>query len=318
MLLSKYNKFIFSIFSENKNYLIITVYALKFRTNYVAYLQIQYTRTDSTGRYLPAFSTKTRLQVIDCSDWDIIFSDGKIIFKEDSIKVEFSSGLVMVYLTFTWDKNAQSPLTLLGKDLTDNESVTWSSFDFQSFVKGNFISPLTSTEFNNASGNIDLIKTGNLPFRVPVSGFLWSRLHHKDINLSYSFVFNKTKKSDSRLLFLLDNKLVEFTDVDYQLKKDKLCKRLSIRYPDNIVLNAENSDYKVSVNVYDHLETSFIESFNHIDFMGKLFAGMFMYYSGFPKELYLLAKADVTINSRINQHQFSGISLVSSYISFTR
>lgn len=80
MVLSGYNKFIFSIFSEYKDYLILTVFALKIGKGYLSFLQIQYTKTDSTGKPMPSFMLNTRLKVIDHTEWDIIFSKGNIIF----------------------------------------------------------------------------------------------------------------------------------------------------------------------------------------------------------------------------------------------
>ncbi len=86
MILSGYNKFIFSIFSENKDYLILTIFALKIGRRYLSFLQIRYTKTDTSGKPTPSFVFNTRLKVIDNSLRDIIFSKGKIIFKDDTSK----------------------------------------------------------------------------------------------------------------------------------------------------------------------------------------------------------------------------------------
>ena len=99
------------------------------------------------------------MKFIDSTDWDITFNKGRIIFKEDAVKIEFSFDLVMLYLNYTWDKQTSNPLNVLGKVKADDNPVVWNSFNYESIVKGNFVTPNISSEFVNASGNIDLVKS---------------------------------------------------------------------------------------------------------------------------------------------------------------
>ena len=154
---------------------------------------------------------------------DIIFSKGKIIFKDDTVKIEFATELVMIYLNYTWDQSGTSPLEVFARENKENDLLTWNSYDFKSFVKGNLITPNTSAEFINATGNIDLVKSKKIPSGV--KGLLWSRLHNKDIDLAYSFIFNKEKKNDSKMYLLHEKNLLEFSDIDYHAGKDKISPR---------------------------------------------------------------------------------------------
>jgi hypothetical protein len=318
MILSKYNKFLFSVFSESNNFLIISVYALRLGKKFISFLQVQYSKTNPSGKFLPLFVYNTRLKVIDNSDRDIIFSQGRIIFKDDSVKVEFSSELVMIYLNFTWDQNKTSPITELGKEAFGNDAFTWNSFDFRGSVKGNFITALTSLEFNEAAGNIDLIKTKRFPFEVPVHSLLWSRLQDKEVNLAYSFIFNRVRKSDSKLLILHSKKLVEFSDIEYHVIKEKVSQNSSVKYPESIHLTAKNNEYQVSIDVHDHTEINVIQLFNDIDFIGKLFTFLFRSVSGNPKQLSLLAQADVIIYNKLTRTEFNGVMSISDYVSFSK
>jgi hypothetical protein len=313
MILSGYNKFIFSIFSENKDYLILTVFALKVGKSYLSFLQIQYTKTDSSGKPMPSFVYNTRLKVIDNSERDIIFSKGKIIFKDDAVKVEFASELVMLYLNYTWDQAETSPLKVLGKD---NVSLAWNSFDFRSFVKGNLITPNTSAEFINAAGNIDLVKSKKIPSGV--KGLLWSRLHNNDIDLAYSFIFNKEKKTDSKMFLLHEKKLFVFSDIDYHASKEKKSPRLSVKYPNSIQLSAKNETHHVSININNQSEASISELVNNFDFIGKLFNNFFKRISGNHNALRLQAQADVIITNNLTRTEFNGITSISEYVSFVK
>jgi hypothetical protein len=316
MILSGYNKFIFSIFSESKDYLILTVFALKVGKSYLSFLQIQYTKIDSSGKPMPSFVFNTRLKVIDNSERDIIFSKGKIIFKDNAVKVEFASDLIMIYLNYTWDQAGTSPLKVLAIENKENSFLTWNSFDFRSFVKGNLITPNTSAEFINATGNIDLVRSKKIPSGV--KGLLWSRLHNKDIDLAYSFIFNKEKKIDSKMFLLHEKKLFEFTDLNYHASKEKISPRLSVKYPDNIQLSAKNESYQVSINIHNQSEAGISELVNNFDFTGKLFNGFLRRLTGNPNGLRLLATADVTITNNLTRTEFNGITSISEFVSFVK
>ena len=316
MLLSGYNRFIFSIFSESKDYMILTVYALKFGKSYISFLQINYARTDSSGTYLPSFQFTTRLKFIDSTDWDITFNKGRIIFKEDAVKIEFSFDLVMLYLNYTWDKQTSNPLNVLAKVTADDNPVVWNSFNYESIVKGNFVTPNISSEFVNASGNIDLVKSKRLS--IGANYLIWSRLHDREIDLAYSFIINKTQKSDSRLILQHNNKLIQFSDIEYQVTKEKVSRVSSVKYPDNIILTASNKEYQISVNIHDHSEVIINEMLNNIDFAGKLFSLFFRRFSGNPKGLKLRAKADIIISSHLTKTEYKGIASISDYVCFSK
>jgi hypothetical protein len=317
MILSGYNKFLFSIISEKNDYLILTVYVLKLGKRYISFLQIHYSKIDSSGKYLPSFVYRTRLSIIDSSDRDIVFSKGRIIFKEDSVKVEFSSDLVMLYLNYSWNQNVTGPLTVLGKEVTGKDVLTWNSFDFRSFVKGSMITPNNSVDFTDVPGNIDLVKTSRLRFKIPVSRLIWSRLHHQDIDLSYSSVFDRSKKSDSKLFLSIDKKVIEFSDVNYSGCNDKVSSRSSVKYPNNILLTAKNDNYQVSVSIYDHSEVNVNEMVNNIDLTGKLLTSLYTRIYGNPKELRLQAKADIILSNNNTRTEIHNISSIGEYITFS-
>ena len=296
--------------------MILTVFALKIGKGYLSFLQIQYTKTDSSGKPMPSFVFNTRLKVIDNSERDLIFSKGKIIFKDDAVKVEFASDLVMIYLHYNWDQAGTSPLKVLAKENNENNYLTWNSYDFRSFVKGNLITPNTSAEFINAAGNIDLVKSKKIPSGV--KGLLWSRLYNKDISLAYSFIFNKKKKTDSKMFLLHEKNIVEFSDIDYHASKEKTSPKLSVKYPDNIQLNAKNEYYQVSVTIHNQSEADTCELVNNFDFIGKLFNGFLRRLTGNPNGLRLLATADVTITNNLVRTEFNGITSISEYVSFVK
>jgi hypothetical protein len=313
MILSGYNKFIFSIFSVNKEYLVLSVYVVKVGGNFISFLKIHYTKTNPSGKLLPSYVLNTKLNVIDCSDWDIIFSMGKIIFKEDEVKIEFSSNLVMIYLNYTWESKGITPKSELGKDLTGNDIVNWNSFDFRSYVKGHFITPYSTTEFINASGNIDLVKAKKFP--AMLKGLLWSRLHNEDIDLAYSVILNADREPYNKLYLLHNKNIIEFSDIDYRVDREKVSSQISVRYPDNIRLNAKNGNYKVSVSIHDNFEVNDKEMID-ISFLDRIRENWLWRSIGNPKGLRLLAIADIIIDNNLGRTEYSGLTSVSEYVSF--
>jgi len=316
MILSGYNKFIFSIFAENHDSLIIKVFALKIGKGYLSFLQIQYTKVDSSGKPMPSFIFNTRIKVIDSSSRDIIFSKGKIIIKDDSVKIEFATELIMIYLNYSLFRAETSPLKVLSADNKEKDSLTWKSYNFRSLVKGNLITPNTSAEFINAAGNIDLLRSKRIP--SDVKGLLWSRLQNKDIDLAFSFIFNKDRKNDSRMFLRYEKNLLEFSEIEYSAGKDRISPRLFIKYPDSVRLLATNESHRISINIYDQAEAGTGELVNSFDLIGKLFNGFLRRLTGNPNGLRLLAFADVTINNNLTSTEFKGITSISEYVSFIK
>ncbi len=316
MILSGYNKFIFSIFTEKNDYLVLTVYVLKFRKRFISFLQIHYSKTDLSGKYLPSFIFRTRLKVIDSSDRDIIFSKGRIIFKDDSVKVEFSSDMVMIYLNYSWDQTESGPLSVLSKEVSGKEVITWNSYNFKSRIKGSLITPNNSADFTNITGNIDLVKTARLRFIKPVRSLMWSRMHNKDIELSYTSVSDRTNKSDTKLTLSYNQKVIEFSNVECQSSNEKKSRRSLIKYPSNLLLTAKDDHYNISVSIHDHTEVNINELINDIDFKGRLFKSYYTRFHGKPKEIRLSAKADIVINDNFTSTEIRNINSISEYVAF--
>ena len=222
----------------------------------------------------------------------------------------------MIYLNYTWDLSGTSPLKVLARENKENDFLTWNSYDFKSFVKGNLITPNTSAEFINASGNIDLVKSNRIPSGV--KGLLWSRLQNKDIDLAYSFIFNKERKNDSKMYLLHEKNFLEFSDIDYRASKDKISPRLSIKYPDSIQLCAKNDSHQVSIIIHNQSEAVISELVNNFDFIGRLFNRFLRRLTGNPNGLRLQAIADVTIINNLTRTEFKGITSISEYVSFVK
>jgi hypothetical protein len=313
MILSKYNKFIFSIFSDNREYLILSLYIVKKRERFIAFLKIHYTKAYASGKFMPSYVCTTRLTVIDCTDWDILFSTGKIIFKEDQVKIEFSSNIAMIYLNYTWEKHEITPRSELGKDISGNETVRWNSFDFSSTVNGHFITPYSTTEFKNAIGNIDLFKANKFP--VTLTGLFWSRMHHENYDLSYYFIFNSAIKSYSKLLLSHGRRLVEFLDLDFIMNNEKTSSRIPVNYPENVHLSARNDSYEVVINIYDSFEVNDREMAD-TGFLERIFDDISWRRIGNPRGLRLLSKADIIINNDHARTEISGITSIGEYIIF--
>jgi hypothetical protein len=315
MILSGYNKFIFSIFSGNKEYLVLSVYVVRVGGKYISFLKIHYTKTNPSGKLLPSYVFNTRLSIVDNSDWDIVFSIGKIIFKEDEVKIEFSSNLVMIYLNYIWEPKGINPKDELGKDIAEFDIIQWNSFDFRSYVKGHFITPYSTTEFKNAIGNIDLVKARKFP--TMLKGLLWSRLHIEDLDLAFSFIFNTDNKPESKLYLLHNKNISEFSNLIYNVSKEKVSSQISVRYPDDIQLIAKNDSYEVTVNIHDSVEVDDREMVD-TGFLGRISDNLSWRSIGNPKGLRLLAKADIVIHKNLVRTEFKGITSISEYVSFIK
>jgi hypothetical protein len=70
--------------------------------------------------------------------------------------------------------------------------------------------------------------------------------------------------------------------------------------------------------MHDHSEVIINEMVNNVDFFGKIFSLLINRLSGNPKELKMMAKADVVINNKMARTEYSGIASVNNYVSYAR
>ena len=312
MILSRYNKLIFSVFSENNEYLILTLYIDKAGSNYDLFLQVQCSKTDPSGNKLPAFVFNNRLKSVDITSRVISFSRGKIIFMNDGVKIDFAGEMVMLYLNYSWNPDDYNAINVLEKEDRGNPEIVWNSFNFRSTVKGNFVSPNTNAKFKNAVGNIDLLKSEKFPLKV--NGVLWSRLHSQDLEMAYSLVFNGSVNLLSKLSIFYYNNLVEFSNVDCRITRDEGNSRSDKKFPYLILVSAKNENFQVSVRLYDHEEIAESEIVSEVNFLGNLANRVSGLITRYPKTMKLRSSADLSIVNNMNHDEFSAISAICEYL----
>jgi hypothetical protein len=316
MFLSRYNKFIFSVFSETNDCLILTIYLNRTGKTFDAFLHALCSKINSAGNHLTSFVFKTELEVIDITSRVITFSKGKMIFMDDSIKADFNSDMVMFYLNYTWCHGTEKPFKFLIKETNEITDPAWDSYNFKCVVKGNFISPNISSEFKVATGSLDLLRSEVIPEKV--HGLLWTRLHNKDLDLAYSLVFNGSTRLHSKLSILYGNKQEEFTDVEYKINKEIKSPRSGLKYPGNVNLIARNDNCQISVNLRDQKEIVASILSAESNFFGKLAKTISGMSSRIPRALKLQAIVDVTIHDNSSHNEFKGINSISEYINVAK
>ena len=312
MILSRYNKLIFSVFSENNEYLILTLYLDRTGSNYDLFLQVQCSKTDPSGNNLPAFVFNTKLKGGSITSRVISFSRGKIIFMNDGVKIDFAGEMVMLYLNYSWSPDDKNAIDVLEKEGRESQEFVWSSFNFRSTVKGNFVSPNTNAKFKNAIGNIDLLKSEKFPLKV--NGFLWSRLHSQDLDMAYSLVFNGSVNLHSKLSIFYYNNLVEFSNVDCIISRDEGNSRADKKFPYIVLVSAKSENYQVSLKLYDHEVIVESEIVSEVNFLGSLANRVSGLITRYPKTMKLRSSADLSIVNNLNHDEFNGIWAICEYL----
>lgn len=309
-----YNKLIFSVFSESKDYLIFIVYALKLGRIFLSFLQINYTKTDISGKFLPSYKYTSRLKLIDCSEWDIVFSRGRIFFKDKAVKLEFASDTVMIYLNFSCINSNSDLLNSFSNSGITNGPFTIKSCNYENLVKGCLVTPNNKVEFNNASGNIDMIFSNEAKPRF--KSLLWCRLHSKELDIAYTVIHNGAEKSKTSLNLFHNNKLVRFSEVDLHSDKERFSYRTKIKYPGDLLLKARNDDYQMILNIREQTEVTVSEKVDNLNIFDRMIIRLFRVLTGNQKEINLISGADVSINNHSEQMDYKNVTSITEYVTF--
>jgi hypothetical protein len=318
MKLFEFKKYFFDIFSEEANYLFFFISILKIGKTYNSYIQIQYARPDSSGKYSLNYSLKAKLKLIDSQLNQITFFEGVINFEEESIIIYIATPSYKIDLNYTTahlESNIINPLFI---KTSENTSLSWIPVQIKALVNGSISTTENVLNYNNASGYIDLVKTSILPFNLHIQKLLWGRLHHEKVDMTYSLIIDENNKSESLLILHFKSMNIEFRNIEYQVLNEKINPDLNITYPDKIILTAKNETYCITLEIIDHKEVIINEFMDPGDQYNKAFFWIMRRMTKNPKGIKFLAKANIFLEESLNKSVFHNLSLIDEFVYFCK
>jgi hypothetical protein len=316
MKLFEFKKYFFDILSEEKDYLIFFISILRIGKRYNTFIQIHYRGTDYQGNYRPLQSLKARLKIVDYQLNHIRFEEGEIEFGIGSIRINFTLDSFIIDLKFTSPYTATITYNQFVIRSSGNASLSWIPVQLKASVNGTISMAGNQLNYNNASGYIDEVKTSILPLTLKIRKLFWGRLHHKEIDLSYSLIISKNDKSDSMLIIRFRSMIIEFTEIQYQTFDEKINPELNIFFPGKLILTARNGKYSVKIEISDLRELILNDFMDPNNQYKRVFTRIMRRITKDPRGIKFLARANVLLEDSFNKTEFRDISMISELVAF--
>lgn len=316
MKLSGFNKFFFDIVTEKREYLVFYISILKVSRFHLSFINSQWSVPGPSGIYLSRFNIASKLKLLNISENKIVFTEGRIVIEDDSIRVQLSTPLLEIDLNYVNVSLSSDRMTDMLVDISGHNILSWRPVYLKSKVNGSFKASGSNVNVIASYGYTDLVRIKNIPLNVPVSRLFWGRLHSGYLDLTFSLIINKNKSSDSKLFLTLDNEEIEFSDLNLSFREETAYSRLSIIYPSMYLLNAKDKDNEISLEIYDQNAVIINEFMDVRDQAGRLMSSLAKHISGDPKGLKFMAKANVTLKNNLVIKEFHGLPMISEYVCF--
>jgi hypothetical protein len=316
MKLSGFNKLFFDIVTENREYLIFYISILKVGRCYLSFLQSQWSLPGPSGIYLSLFNITSKIKLLNISENEIAFTEGRILFEDDNIRVKLSIPELGIDLNYENINHSSSQLTDMVVKISGHNILNWRPVYIKSKVNGSIRTNGRNINIVNSHGYADLVRIKNIPLKIPVGRLLWGRLHSENIDLTFSLIINKNNSSDSKLFLTVDNEAMVFSNLNLSVREETAYSRLSIIYPGRYLINARLKDNEISLEIYDQNAAIINEFMNVRDQTGRLLSALARHISGDPKGIKFIARADIVLKNKLIIKEFHGLPMVSEYVCF--
>jgi hypothetical protein len=316
MKLFEFTKYFFDIFSSEKDYLVLFISIIKIGKIHKSYIQIHYSASDSSGKYKSVCSVKAKLKLVDCQLNQIRFKEGTIDFGAGSVSISLATVSCEVDLKYMTAHQGSETINSFVIRNSKNASLSWTPLQIKGSVNGKISMDGNQLYYSNTSGYIDEVKTSILPFTLKINKLFWGRLHHEEIDLTYSLMTDNNAKSKSILFVRFRNMIIEFSDIQYQTSGEKINHNLNISYPDKLLLTATSESSSVSIEIFDHKELILNDFMDPGDQYNRIFSRFVRRISNDPKGIKFLAKANILLEDSREKSSFHELSMISEYVSF--
>lgn len=316
MKLSGFNKIFFDVVTEKREYLIFYISILKVRRCYLTFLQSQWSVPCSSGIYLSQFNITSKIKLLNICENEIAFVEGRIVIEDDNTNVKLSTPLLEIDLNYVNVSLSSDQMTDMVVDISGHNILRWRPIYLKSKVNGSFKANGSNVNVIDSYGYTDLVRINNIPLKVPVSRLLWGRLHSGNIDLTFSLIINRNKSSDSKLFLSVDDKSMEFSNLNLSVREETAYSRLSIIYPSIYYINVKEKDKEISLEIYDQNAVIINEFMDVKNQAGTLMSSLARHISGDPKGIKFMAKANVILRNNLVIKEFHGLPMISEYVCF--
>lgn len=197
----------------------------------------------------------------------VIFVDGCVQFINEVFLINYESSDLKINLIY---KDLYSNKASLSQQFIHykRSKIDWYPIINSGLACGNLIINDNQIMINGYKGYADFIHSTIFPFKMPISILHWGRMHHDKIDLSYSIAYNSSKKLYwSKMIARLEQKIIEFNNIDIDITKEKYFDKLNIHCPDICLLKAKNDKIEINLEINNEKvfrDTHYIDEYKDI------------------------------------------------------
>jgi hypothetical protein len=318
MKLFEFTKYFFDIFSSEKDYLVLFISIIKIGKIHNSYIQIHSRIHNSSGNVKSVNSFKAKLKLIDYQLNQVRFKEGTIDFGAGSVSIILSTASCEVDLKYTKAHPGSEIINSFVIGNSKNASLSWTPIQIKGSVNGKISTDGNLLKYSNINGYIDKVRTSVLPLTLKINKLFWGRLHHEEIDLTYSLMIDENARSESMLFIIFKNTMIEFSNIQFQAPGEKINNDLNILYPDKLLLTATREAWSVSIEIFDLKELISNDFMDPGDQYNRLLSRFVRRISNNPKGIKFLATANILLEDGHEKSSYHDVPMISEYVSFYR
>lgn len=317
MKLFEYTKYFFDVFSGEEDYRVLFISILRTGKIDNTYIQIHFSGNDYSGKHTAGYSLRAKLKLIDSQLNKITFKEGEIDLGTESVKINLAASDFAIDLEYSNAHGVTHHVNPFFIRTSGTSFLSWTPVQLKGRVNGKISAGGNQINYYNAKGYIDEVKTSVLPVRLQIRKLFWGRLHHQEIDLTYSIVTDKKHKSESMLFLYFKSVYDEFKNVKYETFNEKFIPDLNITRPDKVILMAKNERYSITIGISYNKELILNDFMDPGDQYNKVFFRILRRISENPKGVKFLAIADILIDDGFKKSEFQDLPMISEFVVFS-
>jgi len=198
----------------------------------------------------------------------------------------------------------------------NNRKIEWYPLILKGQPEGRLNLKDFKIQIRSCEGYIDYVCSTVLPNKVPISELYWGRLHHKELDFSYSITFDNNKQlATAHCLCRLNNQFLETDKTEIKIHENGYSEELKISYPRVIELTSMFKSCEITLLISQGeklIESGFFDEQQNIN---KLLIKSIKTFSKNPLGIKFLSDVQVEIKSVKSIH-IDGLKLISEYVRF--
>ena len=309
MIVFKYQKWFFDVCTSAGEYFILFISHITVFGKDKIYLQ-------AYGTGVLVFQAE--LELLEISDDSIRTRQGDITFNENQVALSIVINKFAVSVKWTTSFLPQYQLNPFFLEKRSG-GLKWKPFFIRAAVNGYVkVDDINKFTFIDDNGYIDKVESTFLPFIMPVKHLYWGRLHSDEIDLTFTYVIeSKTHQISSKIYVINNGNALEFDSANLIIHDQKKYLANSLYYPEKYKIEATNSVYQLTMQVYDHEITVVSDFINDVKQYGVLSTKLLAVISKNPRGIKSLAKASIKLSGSSSDVNFNDLILIDEYVCFS-